>query len=141
MRCRKVTFVHRLGIFCGCRKKMQLPVHKMAFQRGRKVPEGDFCPQNWYLLWMPKEKCNRLSTKWPSSVDARCQEVSFVHRMGVFCGRPQAARWLFPFYSQLLYLVPLFLGHYEEGDSEFLTAGAKAAYCVGQWGLAAFVYY
>ena len=42
-RCREVSFVHRMGIFCGCRRKMQPPVHKMALQRGRKVPGGDFC--------------------------------------------------------------------------------------------------
>ena len=136
---------------------MQSSVHAGGAWCGRKVPGGDFCPQNGYLLWMPKEKCSRLSTQRVPGVDARCQEVSFVHRSGIFCGcrrkmqqpvhkmafqrgckvPPQAsvsrrgARWLFSLYSQLLYLVALLLGHYKEGDSEFFAAGAKAPYGVG----------
>ena len=51
------------------------------------------------------------------------------------------AWWLFPLYSQLLYLVALLLGHYKEGDSEFFTAGTQAANSVSQWGFAAFMYY
>ena len=47
--------------------------------------------------------------------------------------------FLFPFYSQLLYLVPLFLCHYKEGDAEFFSSGTKAAYCVGKWCLSAFM--
>ena len=47
---------------------------------------------------------------------------------------------LFPFYPQLLYLVPFLLGHHKEGDPELLTASAQAPYCIGERSLAALVY-
>ncbi len=94
----------------------------------------------WVSFVDAEGKCSRLSTQGVPGVDARCQEVTFVHKMALQRGRkvpPQAsasrrgARWLFSLYSQLLYLVALLLGHYEEGDSEFFAAGAKAPYGVG----------
>ena len=39
-----------------------------------------------------EEKCNRLSTERVPGVDARCQEVTFVHKMGIFCGWSEV-RW------------------------------------------------
>ena len=48
---------------------------------------------------------------------------------------------LFSLYPQLLYLVPFFLGHYKEGNPEFLAAGAQAANGIGEWGFAALVHY
>ncbi len=81
---------------------MQPLVHAVGAWCGRKVPGGDFCPQNGPPAW----------TKGASA-------------------SLRGARWLFPLYSQLLYLVALLLGHYEEGDSEFFAAGAKAPYGVG----------
>jgi len=33
-----------------------------------------------------EDKCNRLSTERVPGVDARCPLVTFVHKMGIFCG-------------------------------------------------------
>ena len=44
------------------------------------------CTTNGILV-DAEEKCNRLSTQMVPGVDERCREVSFVHRMGIFCGR------------------------------------------------------
>ncbi len=61
------------------------------------------------------------------------------------CSRCCSRGWfrgcmLFPFYPQLLYLVPFLLGHHKEGDPELLTASAQAPYCIGERSLAALVY-
>ena len=83
------------------------------------MPGGDFCPQNGYLLWMPKENA------------AACPQNGLPAWTQGAAASLRGAQWLFPFYSQLLYLVALLLGHYKEGDSEFFAAGAKAPYGVG----------
>ena len=53
-RCQEVTFVHKMGIFCGRGREMQPPVHGEGAWCGCTVPGGDFCPQNGYLLWMER---------------------------------------------------------------------------------------
>ena len=64
-RCQKVTFVHRMGIICGSRRKMQPPIHAEGAWCGRKVPGGEFCPQNGYLLWMPKKNATACPQNGP----------------------------------------------------------------------------
>lgn len=80
---------------------------------------GTFCAQPMVFLWMPKEN---VAAYPQNGLPAWTHGASASLR---------GARWLFSFYSQLLYLVALLLGHYEEGDSEFFAAGAKAPYGVG----------
>ncbi len=53
------------GILVDAEGKMQPPVHAEGAWRGRKVPKGDFCPQNGYLLWMPKENASSSSHSSP----------------------------------------------------------------------------
>ncbi len=47
---------------------------------------------DWGVFVDAEEKCNRLSTERVPGVDARCQEVTFVHKMGIFCGWSEV-RW------------------------------------------------
>ena len=58
----EAAFVHKKGIFCGCR-----------------VFGGGICPQKWYLLWM---KVSRNCREVPGGE----AEAAFVHKQGYFCG-------------------------------------------------------